>query len=202
MAEFDHARFLGKPVGFNAGPDYSNINEMCELGMEHSVFRSVPLAALMPLKPSSRPHAETWVRIPLAAEESDLNLVDAAFKLLTSKDEHVRLLARVTPQQDCATACPRCSFLTQILTEFMSGVIEGRYATSSNKLSTPGLWPGLGQRRLNIGGHFVDGVPRLAFQDLILKPQQRRRILHSIRNRLRTNRSLILRNKAQSGQAF
>ncbi|GIY85225.1 retrovirus-related Pol polyprotein from type-1 retrotransposable element R2 [Caerostris extrusa] len=31
--------------------------------------------------------------IPIASEESDLNLVDTAFKLLTSKDEHLQKLA-------------------------------------------------------------------------------------------------------------
>ncbi|GIY48217.1 hypothetical protein CDAR_493181 [Caerostris darwini] len=139
--------------------------------------------------------------LPLAAEESDLNLVDTAFKLLTSKDEHVQMLAvshlRRTVQQRI-----RCEPSDEDLGEFMSGVIEGRFATSSNKLSNTWTVARSASRRLDIEWTFVDGVPRLAFEDLILKPQQRRRILHSIRDRLRTNRSLALHNKLSQGKAL
>ncbi|GIY12640.1 hypothetical protein CDAR_188981 [Caerostris darwini] len=33
MEEFDFTEFLGKPVVFNACPNYANINNLCELGM-------------------------------------------------------------------------------------------------------------------------------------------------------------------------
>ncbi|GIY90132.1 retrovirus-related Pol polyprotein from type-1 retrotransposable element R2 [Caerostris extrusa] len=33
MEEFEFTKFLGKPVGFNACPNYTNINDLCELGM-------------------------------------------------------------------------------------------------------------------------------------------------------------------------
>ncbi|GIY48216.1 retrovirus-related Pol polyprotein from type-2 retrotransposable element R2DM [Caerostris darwini] len=50
MAEFDHARFLGKPVGFNACPDYSTINDMSELGMNILCSALAPWQRLDALK--------------------------------------------------------------------------------------------------------------------------------------------------------
>ncbi|GIY13601.1 uncharacterized protein CDAR_567331 [Caerostris darwini] len=75
----------------------------------------------------------------------------------------------------------------------MSGDIEGRYATSSNKLSNTWTVARSASRRLSIEWTFVDGVPRLGFE---------RRIMHSIRDRLRTNRSLMLRNKISQAKAL
>ncbi|GIY32323.1 retrovirus-related Pol polyprotein from type-1 retrotransposable element R2 [Caerostris darwini] len=49
---------------------------------------------------------------------------------------------------------------------------------------------------------FEDQVPRLLFQDLILKPQHRRRVLFSIRDRLRVERSLRLKNKNNQGKVL
>ncbi|GIY13610.1 retrovirus-related Pol polyprotein from type-1 retrotransposable element R2 [Caerostris darwini] len=41
MEEFEFTKFLGKPVGFNVCPNYTNINDLCELGM---TIMSSPLA--------------------------------------------------------------------------------------------------------------------------------------------------------------
>ncbi|GIY89587.1 retrovirus-related Pol polyprotein from type-1 retrotransposable element R2 [Caerostris extrusa] len=66
--------------------------------------------------------------IPIAAEESDLNAIDSAFKLLTSRDERLR----------------------EIVVEHLSQTVR----------------PG---GRLNVEWVFEDNIPRLIYQDLILK---------------------------------
>ncbi|GIY32129.1 hypothetical protein CDAR_217491 [Caerostris darwini] len=80
--------------------------------------------------------------------------------------------------------------------------IEGPYSTSSNKLSNTWTLARCASRRLNVEWVFEDSVPRLIYQDLILKPQQRRRVLFSIRDRLRVDRSLRLMNKNNQGQSL
>ncbi|GIY13594.1 retrovirus-related Pol polyprotein from type-2 retrotransposable element R2DM [Caerostris darwini] len=47
-----------------------------------------------------------------------------------------------------------------------------------------------------------DRIPKIVYEDLIIKPQHRRRILFSIRDRRRMNRSSQLLNKISQGKAL
>ncbi|GIY87961.1 retrovirus-related Pol polyprotein from type-2 retrotransposable element R2DM, partial [Caerostris darwini] len=139
--------------------------------------------------------------IPIAAEESDMNLVDTAFKLLTSRDDicareafaslvstvHKRL--RREPDDDSLSA-------------FLSGDVEGEFATTSNRYSNTWTVARVASRRLGITWTFEDSVPSISFADLTLKPNSRRKILHSIRDRLRTARSSTLLRKKNQGKAI
>ncbi|GIX95184.1 hypothetical protein CEXT_147661 [Caerostris extrusa] len=95
----------------------------------------------------------------------------------------------------------------------VSSEIEGRFATSSNKLSN--TWtvlqdPGVKRVELLSSSNKLSNTwtvarsrvkeveyrmdlcgwcAQIGFEDLVLKPQQRRRIMHSIRDHLRMNRS-------------
>ncbi|GIY24075.1 retrovirus-related Pol polyprotein from type-2 retrotransposable element R2DM [Caerostris darwini] len=90
----------------------------------------------------------------------------------------------------------------QDLGDFLTGDIEGTFATSSNKLSNIWTIARCASRRLNVERSFEDQVTRLLFQDLILKPQHRRKVLFSIRDRLRVERSLRLKNKNNQGKVL
>ncbi|GBM27410.1 hypothetical protein AVEN_250437-1 [Araneus ventricosus] len=57
-------------------------------------------------------------------------------------------------------------------------------------------------RRQKIEWMFTEGVPQLKFQDLVLKSSSRRKILFSIRNRLRQDRALALASKPDQGKAM
>ncbi|GIY62518.1 retrovirus-related Pol polyprotein from type-2 retrotransposable element R2DM [Caerostris darwini] len=153
MNNYDSTRFLGKPVGFNACPDYTNINHMCELGMNIMCSALAPWQRIDALKAFFFPATQFAMRtgqfkktewkqvdrmlrkelkttlsipdgaaneylyghrkhgcigIPIASEESDLNLMDTAFKLLTSKDEFVQQLgAQIQCAADSASAISR-----------------------------------------------------------------------------------------------
>ncbi|GBO20257.1 hypothetical protein AVEN_87407-1 [Araneus ventricosus] len=74
--------------------------------------------------------------IPLAAEESDLNRIDTAFKLLTSPDELVAELALSNLQNTVAKRLRKSNVSDEDLANFMSGDLEmdeGRPA--ANKIS-------------------------------------------------------------------
>ncbi|GIZ00474.1 retrovirus-related Pol polyprotein from type-1 retrotransposable element R2 [Caerostris extrusa] len=139
--------------------------------------------------------------IPIAAEESDLNAIDSAFKLLTSRDERLR---EMVVEHLSRTVRPRVKRppTDQDLSDYLSGDIEGSFSTTSNKLANIWTIARCASRRLNVEWVFEDNVPRLIFQDLILKPQQRRRVLFSIRDRLRVDRSLKLMNKLNQGKVL
>ncbi|GIX97743.1 retrovirus-related Pol polyprotein from type-1 retrotransposable element R2 [Caerostris darwini] len=246
MQEFEFTKFLGKPVGFNACPNYASFNDLSKLGMDILCSALAPWQRIDALKAfffsSSQFAMRTaqfkktdWERIdkllrkelkttlslpehaaneylyghrkhgclgiPIAAEESDLNLIDSAFKLLTSRDERLRELA--IAHLGC-TIRPRVKRnpTDQDFGDFLSGEIEGSYSTSSNKLSNIWTLARCASRRLNVEWVFEDGVPRIIYQDLILKPQQRRRVLFSIRDRLRVDRSLRLMNKSNQGKVL
>ncbi|GBN27425.1 hypothetical protein AVEN_131166-1 [Araneus ventricosus] len=57
-------------------------------------------------------------------------------------------------------------------------------------------------RRQKIEWQFNDGLPQLKYQDLVLKSSSRRKILFTIRNRLRQDRTLALTSKPDQGKAM
>ncbi|GIY44248.1 reverse transcriptase domain-containing protein [Caerostris darwini] len=104
----------------------------CMLQKELKTTLSIPDGAANEYLYGHRKHG--CVGIPIASEESELNLVDTAFKLLTSKDEFVQQLAEshlMRTVRQLLHAEPSDANLG----DFMSGDIEGRFATSTNKLS-------------------------------------------------------------------
>ncbi|GIY32326.1 reverse transcriptase domain-containing protein [Caerostris darwini] len=194
LEEFDFTRFLGKPVGFNACPDYSSINDLSQLGMSILCSALAPWQRIDALKafffPSTQVAMRTaqfkktdWERIdrmlrkeikhtlsipenaaneylyghrkhgcmgiPIAAEESDLNIIDSAFKLLTSRDERLREIA-VSHLSETVRPRVKRPPSDQDLGDYLTGDIEGPFATSSNKLSNIWTIARCASRRLNV----------------------------------------------------
>ncbi|GIX68895.1 reverse transcriptase domain-containing protein, partial [Caerostris darwini] len=69
--------------------DWEKVDRMIRKEVKSTL--SVPEGAANEYLYGHRKHG--CIGIPLVAEESDLNLVDTAFKLLTFRDEHVQMLA-------------------------------------------------------------------------------------------------------------
>ncbi|GIZ00480.1 retrovirus-related Pol polyprotein from type-1 retrotransposable element R2 [Caerostris extrusa] len=220
LQEFDFTKFLGKPVGFNACPNYASINDLSRLGMSIMCSALAPWQRIDALKAFFFPSTQFAMRtaqfkktdwekidrmlrkeikhtlsipdsaaneylyghrkhgcmaIPIAAEESDLNTIDSAFKLLTSRDERLR---EIVVEHLSQTVRPRVKRppTDQDLSDYLS-------ASTSNG--------------------FLKIISQDSFyQDLVLKPQQRRRVLFSIRDRLRVERSLKLMNKLNQGKVL
>ncbi|GIY48849.1 retrovirus-related Pol polyprotein from type-2 retrotransposable element R2DM [Caerostris darwini] len=247
LEEFEFTKFLGKPVGFNACPNYSSINDLSQLGMSIMCSALAPWQRIDALKAFFFPSTQFAMRtaqfkktdwekidrmlrkeikntlslpenaaneylyghrkhgcmgIPIAAEESDLNVIDSAFKLLTSRDERLREIALTHLSQTVRPRVKRTP-TDQDISNYLSGEIDGSFSTSSNKYANTWTIARCASRRLNVEWVFEDNVPRFIFQDLILKPQQRRRErLFSIRDRLRVDRSLKLMNKLNQGKVL
>ncbi|GIY48214.1 retrovirus-related Pol polyprotein from type-1 retrotransposable element R2 [Caerostris darwini] len=139
--------------------------------------------------------------IPIAAEESDINLVDTAFKLLTSRDD---ICAREAFSSLVSTVHKRLGRLPDddTLGAFLSGEVEGEFSTTSNRYSNTWTVARVASRRLGICWTFEDSSPSLSFADLTLKANSRRKILFSIRDRLRTVRSTALLQKENQGKSM
>ncbi|GIY55745.1 retrovirus-related Pol polyprotein from type-2 retrotransposable element R2DM [Caerostris darwini] len=135
--------------------------------------------------------------IPLAAEEADINLVDTAFKLLTSRDD---LCASEAFSALVNTVRKRLGRVPDDATlgAFMSGQVEGEFSTTSNCLSNTWTVARVASRRLGVCWSFEESSPSLSFADLTLRANSRRRILFSIRDRLRSAALFRKRNQGKS----
>ncbi|GBN69625.1 Retrovirus-related Pol polyprotein from type-2 retrotransposable element R2DM [Araneus ventricosus] len=144
------------------------------------------------------------VGLPVSAEESDLNRVDSAFKLLTSSDEMVSELALKNLTNAVSKRSQKPDVTDDDLSDFMSGSMEldCERKPGSNPYSNVWTVACITSRRQKIEWSFTDGVPQLKFQDIILKGASRRKILFSIRNRLRQDRSLALTAKPDQGKVM
>ncbi|GIY79110.1 retrovirus-related Pol polyprotein from type-1 retrotransposable element R2, partial [Caerostris darwini] len=93
--------------------------------------------------------------IPIAAEESDINLVDTAFKLLTSRDD---ICAREAFSSLVSTVQKRLGRLPDddTLSAFLSGEVEGEFSTTSNRYSNTWTVARVASRRLGITWTFED----------------------------------------------
>ncbi|GIY87772.1 reverse transcriptase domain-containing protein [Caerostris darwini] len=245
--EGEFHKFLGKPVGLNAVPNYSSLNDLAELGFKLATSKLTPwqrldaLKALFysslqfPMRTAQFPEGD-WGEIdkvilkevkttlnlpteasneyvygqrklgccelPIAAEESDINLVDnTAFKLLSSRDEMCAKSAFASLQ---STVHKRLGKLPDdpILSDYLSGNIGGDFSTTSNKFSNTWTAARVASRGLGVQWIFDNSVPSLVFQDLTLKVNKRRKILFSIRDRLRNSRTTNLLRKKNQGKAI
>ncbi|GBN58472.1 hypothetical protein AVEN_187350-1 [Araneus ventricosus] len=144
------------------------------------------------------------VGLPASAEESDLNRVDSAFKLLTSSDEMVSTLALRYLRNALSKRMKKTDTSDDDLSDFMSGSMEidDEDKPGSNPYSNVWTVSRVASRRQKIEWSFTEGVPQLKFQDLILKSSSRRKILFTIRNRLRQERALALTAKPDQGKAI
>ncbi|GBO08329.1 hypothetical protein AVEN_246030-1 [Araneus ventricosus] len=134
------------------------------------------------------------IGMPIAAEESDLNLIDSAFKLLTSRDE-------ITAKNALEDLCSVCKFRNhrnatdEDLAKFMSGERIGDFVPQANRPSNIWTLARAASRRLGVEWSFENKSPSIHFEDLSLQPNSRRRIMFSIRDRLRTGRTQALINE-------
>ncbi|GIY77568.1 retrovirus-related Pol polyprotein from type-1 retrotransposable element R2 [Caerostris extrusa] len=141
------------------------------------------------------------IGLPIAAEESELNLIDTAFKLLTSSDDIVSHEALSSLAHTVSKRIRRTANDSDI-EDYLSGSLDDDFSTTTNHISNIWTVARSASRRLGVTWEFQDGVPRLLFQDLTLRPNSRKRILHSIRDRLRSQRSQDLIAKKNQGKVM
>ncbi|XP_055947152.1 uncharacterized protein LOC129980793 [Argiope bruennichi] len=247
LKEGEFTRFLGRPVGFNAWPDFNSLNDLSGIGAKILSSALAPWQRLDALKSFFFPALQFPMRtaqfqktawqaldstirgeikntlglpenaanaylyghkskgscsIPIAAEESDLNRIDTAFKLLTSSDEEIVLLATEDLRQTISHRLKIPSPFDANLEDFLSGVMEGPFSTFDNAYSNVWTCARLAFRRLGVVWEFDDGVPRVKYNEIVVRASGRRKVIFSIRDRLRNNRSTALINKPSQGKAM
>ncbi|GBN77603.1 Retrovirus-related Pol polyprotein from type-2 retrotransposable element R2DM [Araneus ventricosus] len=142
------------------------------------------------------------VGLPIAAEESDLNRIDSAFKLLTSSDSILAELALQQLRKSVSGRIKKKDVTDDDLAAFMSGDldIDEDDRPHSNPYSNIWTCARVASRRQKVEWQFNDGLPQMKFQDLTIKSSARRKILFTIRNRLRQDRALALSSKPDQGR--
>ncbi|GBM96076.1 hypothetical protein AVEN_111464-1 [Araneus ventricosus] len=102
------------------------------------------------------------IGIPITAEDSDLYRIDTAFKLLTSKDEKLALMALQDLQRTVRLRFGIASPSDRDLENYMSGCqFQDRDNCHSNEWTVARL----ASSRLSIRWEFDEGIPRLKFED-------------------------------------
>ncbi|GBN43415.1 hypothetical protein AVEN_119208-1 [Araneus ventricosus] len=132
--------------------------------------------------------------MPIASEEMDLNLVDTAFKLLTSKDDVIKTTVlfrnrRLSNDDD--------------ISQYMSGVILDDFLPHSNDFSNTWTAARSASNRLGVHWTFEEASVRLQLQDTEIRANSRRRVMHTIRERQRADRTAVLiRNYPHQGEVM
>ncbi|GIY95367.1 hypothetical protein CEXT_569961 [Caerostris extrusa] len=101
--------------------------------------------------------------IPIAAEESDLNVIDSAFKLLTSRDDRLRKLA-VAHRSHTVRPRVKRTPTDQDLSDYLSGEMRVRTRLLPTNTPTLGLSTAVRQGALT-----SSGVLRTMCQDFFSK---------------------------------
>ncbi|CAL1300443.1 unnamed protein product [Larinioides sclopetarius] len=177
--------------------------------LDEEIRRSLKEVLLLPDRASNEylyGHTKSGcLGIPIAAEESDLNRIDSTFKLITSRDE---LLAELAFENLKATTARRIKKKAEDITDddisdFMSGDLEiDDDRAHSNPLSNVWTVARSASRRMKVSWLFDEGLPRVKFQDLTINSLARRKLLFTIRNRLRQDRVQSLVLKPDQGRSM
>ncbi|GFY47893.1 retrovirus-related Pol polyprotein from type-1 retrotransposable element R2 [Trichonephila inaurata madagascariensis] len=114
--------------------------------------------------------------IPSAAADCDFYLVDTAFKLLTSRDEDVAIAALGQLRRTVRHRIHRAP-TDGDLSSYLSGCMEGEFATSSNALSNTWTQARKASSRQEVTWTFTNGSPTIAFADDVLTATSRTSVL-------------------------
>ncbi|GFY72236.1 retrovirus-related Pol polyprotein from type-1 retrotransposable element R2 [Trichonephila inaurata madagascariensis] len=121
----------------------------------------------------------------IPAVDSDFYLIDTAFKLLTSKDEDVTIQAMGQLKRTVSHRIGRPP-TDGDLASFLSGSMEGKYKTSSNRHTNVWTNARKASDRQCVTWSFSQGQPSISFGDETLTASHRRKILRSFHDNKQT----------------
>ncbi|GFT53715.1 retrovirus-related Pol polyprotein from type-1 retrotransposable element R2 [Trichonephila clavipes] len=114
--------------------------------------------------------------VPSAAADCDFYLVDTAFKLLTSRDEHVQLAALGQLTRTFKARMKR-SPTDGDLASYLSGCMEGDYANSTNAISNTWTLARKASSRQQVTSSFIDGTPSISFGSAVVTATYRNSVM-------------------------
>ncbi|GFY43619.1 retrovirus-related Pol polyprotein from type-2 retrotransposable element R2DM [Trichonephila inaurata madagascariensis] len=114
--------------------------------------------------------------IPSAAADCDFYQVDTAFKLLTSRDEDVAVTALGQLRRTVKHRIHRTR-TDDDLSNYLSGCMEGEFASSSNALSNTWTQARKAFSRQDVTWTFTNGSPTIAFGENVLTATSRTSVM-------------------------
>ncbi|GBM61046.1 hypothetical protein AVEN_264374-1 [Araneus ventricosus] len=123
--------------------------------------------------------------IPILAEECELNRIDTAFKLLTSKDEKIRSIAREHMQNTVKARMRKDSVSDEDLEAYLSAT----FVDNDNAYSNEFTCARIASARLKVHWQFENGVAKLKHEDISLNASDRKKVLFALRDHFRMARS-------------
>ncbi|KAF2895583.1 hypothetical protein ILUMI_10593 [Ignelater luminosus] len=148
------------------------------------------------------PRKQNLVGVPLAAELSDVAIIDTAFKLLTSPDAVVSqtanddLMRTVEKRGGAAPASPEAAG------EYLTGSMEGRFANSRNEQSNIWTTARMSSRRQDVEWSFEDSRPSLLVGAQTIDPAKRRPVCATLRAAAECKRAEHLKTLKNQGKTF
>ncbi|GIZ00450.1 retrovirus-related Pol polyprotein from type-2 retrotransposable element R2DM [Caerostris extrusa] len=155
--EGEFHKFLGKPIGFKAVPNYSSLND---LGIKLATTKLTPWQRLYVLKT----FFYSSLQFPMRTAQFPKRETGA--KLTKSSSRRDELCAKSAIASLQSTVHKRIGRLPddQILSDYMSGDIGGDFSTTSNKFSNTWYVARVASRRLGVQWIFENSVPSLVFK--------------------------------------
>ncbi|XP_064462369.1 uncharacterized protein LOC135372840 [Ornithodoros turicata] len=219
LEEFASHPFLGKPVGFNILPEGSTVSDANATGQKILNSMLSPWQRLDAVKTFVLSAQNFEMRlgatndylygsknsgacaIPLAAELSDLSRIDSAFKLLTSKDEEVKILA-CNALESTTEGRLRRKATERDIEDFLSGENEGEFRAPASGLRNIWTEARKASRRLQITWEFTDKEPYLTCGSSSVTALQRRRVIATLRKELSNRRDESLKSLPNQGKVM
>ncbi|GFQ73020.1 retrovirus-related Pol polyprotein from type-1 retrotransposable element R2 [Trichonephila clavata] len=139
--------------------------------------------------------------VPSAAEDSDFYLVDTAFKLLTSSDEEVALLALAQLTRTVRQRIKRPP-TDGDLGSFLSGCMGAEFKRTTNRLAN--VWTNARKAsvRQKITWSFAQSKPSLSIGDDVLTSVHRRKVLRTFHDLFQTKAASALKAQPSQGKAM
>ena len=137
--------------------------------------------------------------IPLAAEDSDIFLVDSAFKLLTSRDAALKDITQSDVQDIAARRTGRNPSMPDACVYLSKGEMNNRGGDHQTLWSRARDASGRLQVKWSTDG---DDTPRVTTNNITLDCTSRRKIASTIRNQMREHRDAALQEKPSQGKVM
>ncbi|GBO08913.1 Retrovirus-related Pol polyprotein from type-1 retrotransposable element R2 [Araneus ventricosus] len=136
--------------------------------------------------------------IPILAEECELNRIDTAFKLLTSKDEEIKAISLEHLKATVRARMQKSSVSDEDLEAYMSAT----FSDNDNAFSNEFTCARIASARLKVHWQFDEGVPKLKHENISINASERKKVLFALRDHFRTGRSNRLLLCPKQGKAM
>lgn len=139
--------------------------------------------------------------IPLAAEDSDLATIDAAYKLLTSRDPVVREEAS-RELHDTTTKRLKRPAIEEDIGNYLSGENTGEYQRGSNEARNTWTTARTASTRQQVSWSFRDNRPSLKKGETTIKPTRAKTVTKALREENQKERTRRLRSRRNQGKTL